>query len=136
MTQTKQAIIALCLMLSSCNSTPAIASNLDHDQVTKAIMGEAGGQDYSEKLAIACAIRNRGTLRGVYGLNSKTSYPPEVWQESGKAWAESEYHDVTGGASHWLSNWDLEHSRASLIAWRYTMKETLRTENFTFYKAK
>lgn len=37
---------------------------------TLAIIGEAENQPQEGKEAVACAINNRGTLRGVYGLRS------------------------------------------------------------------
>ena len=39
-------------------------------QAVRAIVGEAAGESFEGKLAIACAIRNRGNLHGVYGLNA------------------------------------------------------------------
>ena len=126
----------LTTMLNSCNCTPALAGEIPYTQAVKSVMGEAGGCDYQDKLAIACAIRNRKTLTRVYGLNSKTVYPAEIWQECARAWAESETNDITQGADHWLSRWDLKHCRPSLISWRFKMVKTLATGNFTFYRAK
>lgn len=76
-------------------------------QPVRAIVGEAAGQPYAVKLAVACAIRNRCVphgpgLRGVYGLNAahNATEPAKVWQEAARAWAESARRDVTGGADH------------------------------------
>lgn len=39
-------------------------------QLVKAVLGEAEGEPQEGKEAVACAIHNRGTLRGVYGLRN------------------------------------------------------------------
>ena len=41
----------------------------DADAV-RAIIGEAGNQSDTAMLAVASALRNRGTLQGVYGVNN------------------------------------------------------------------
>ena len=58
-----------------------------------AIIGEAENQGYDGMLAVACAIRNRRTLQGVYGLNAPRVkhglYTKRTYLESKKAWEES-----------------------------------------------
>lgn len=68
----------------------------------RAIVGEAAGQPYKVKLAVAAAIRNRGHLRGVYGLNARhnASEPERVWRDAARAWKESATSDITRGATH------------------------------------
>ena len=39
------------------------------EDAIRAIVGEAANQGSQGMLAIACAIRNRGHLKGAYGLN-------------------------------------------------------------------
>jgi hypothetical protein len=72
------------------------------DLARRAIVGEAAGCPYLVKLGVACAIRNRGTLKGVYGLNARhnATEPAWVWNDAAKAWRESARHDVTRGANH------------------------------------
>ena len=104
-------------------------------QVVKAVLGEARGCSAYEQEAIARATLNRGSLRGVYGykavlptLGVKTRL--RALNATKMAYKE----DITKGATHWLSSWDLAHCRESLIAWRHSMIITLKTEHFTFYK--
>lgn len=40
------------------------------EDMVKAVIGEAEGESQEGKEAIACAINNRGTLKGVYGLHA------------------------------------------------------------------
>ena len=42
----------------------------------RAILGEGANQSYETKLAIACCIRNRGSLQGVYGVSN---YRAQSW---------------------------------------------------------
>lgn len=74
--------------------TPALAQ--------RAIVGEAAGCGYQVQLGVACAIRNRGSLKGVYGVNAahNASEPAWVWTQAARAWKESAGHDVTRGANH------------------------------------
>ena len=78
------------------------------------IIGEAEGEPYMGKLAVACAIRNRGTLVGVYGQNARRVkdklYSRQVLIDSTLAWEESKYPakcEFISGAQHWQSQEDL-----------------------------
>jgi len=86
-------IVALCSFGFSAHAA------IPQAQAVAAIIGEAGGESYATQLAVACAIRNRGTLQGVYGVNN-----PVVAKASAKtiararrAWLESARHDVVRG---------------------------------------
>lgn len=65
-------------------------------EAIRAIVGEASDQGYTGMLAVACGIRNRGTLNGVFGKDAKhvVSEPAWVWRLATKAWRESEYNRV------------------------------------------
>jgi spore germination cell wall hydrolase CwlJ-like protein len=99
----------------------------------KAIIGEASNQGYRGMLAVACAIRNRGTLKGVYGVNAKHIYkePKWVWDLAKKAWAESKNIDITNGATHW------ENIKAfGKPYWVKDMVQTFQHRDHIFYKKK
>jgi hypothetical protein len=68
----------------------------------QAIVGEAAGDGYTVQLGIACALRNRGSLAGVYGVNAahNATEPDWVWRQAARAWRESALHDITHGATH------------------------------------
>jgi len=87
--------VSLCLCSSlHAGITPKLAK--------RAIVGEAAGAPYIVKVGIGCAIRNRGTLHGVYGVNAKhnATEPDWVWNDAGRAWRESALKDITNGADH------------------------------------
>lgn len=117
-------------------STPAHAQVVQpaytEAQAVRAIIGEASNQGYEGMLAVACAIRNRGTLRGVYGLKAKhvDQQPDWVWARARKAWKESAERDITGGADHW------ENIRAfGTPKWAEKMIRTVQVKDHVFYRS-
>lgn len=114
----------------------AHASEFTSDNCIKALMGEAIGQSEAELFAHAHALRNRGTLVGVYGLNNWQKHnTPENWQRASRAWYTSEIErDTTNGCTHWLSDYDLIHSRPKLIAWRFKAVYSVKIGQTTFYR--
>lgn len=107
-------------------------AEVSDDLAVKAIMGEASNQGYDGMLAVACAIRNRGHLRGVFGVRAKHIYkePKWVWDQARKAWKESAKRDVTCGADHW------ENTKAfGTPKWAHTMKLVYVCKDHNFYKA-
>jgi hypothetical protein len=72
----------------------------------RAIIGEAAGEPFETKLAIAGALRNRDSLAGVRGLrNSKMidAQPAWVWADARRAWSESATNDLSRGGTHFES---------------------------------
>ncbi len=99
-------IIVTILLLST--ASVAQASGITRDKAILAIIGEGEGEPYQGKLALAYAIINRGTLKGVYGLHAprviKHKYSDKVYADCAKAWDYAVSHptsDITKGASHW-----------------------------------
>jgi hypothetical protein len=80
----------------------ARAETIPENLAIRAIIGEASNQGYQGMLAVACGIRNRGTLQGIYGLRAKhiDKEPIWVWDMAQKAWKESE-HNRIHPATHW-----------------------------------
>ena len=82
--------------------------------------------------AVACAIRNRGTLRGVYGLKSPHAdkQPARIWEQARSAWVKSATGpDTTFGATHW------ENVKAfGKPRWAKHMKATVVIRDHTFFK--
>jgi hypothetical protein len=124
----------------------------------RAILGEARGEGYQGMLAHAYAIRNRGTLKGVYGAQKIYFGPPAVrWtlgpcyyerletfpenlisvqvQEDAKnAWEASAFgRDITRGATHWLSDYDRAHM-CKWQSWINDYESTVRVGETVFYK--
>jgi len=97
----------------------------------RAIIGEASNQGERGMLAVACAIRNRGTLQGVYGLKAKhvDKQPAWVFDRARKAWAESAKADITGGANHWENVKAFGQPR-----WAAKMTKTVLVKDHQFYR--
>jgi hypothetical protein len=115
------------LCLSPLNANSAVNDNL----AVRAIIGEAGNQGEKGMLAVACAIRNRGTLKGVYGVNAKHIYkePQWVWALAKKVWLESATKDITNGATHW------ENIKAfGTPYWVKSMVKVFEYKDHKFYK--
>lgn len=89
--------IILILMLIITTTNTAEARNKTPQLTTKnailSIIGEAENQGAKGMLAVACAIRNRGTLSGVYGLNAPRvrghKYSQSTYTTALKVWNQS-----------------------------------------------
>lgn len=107
------------------------AEELPKDQVIRAIIGEASGEGERGMLAVACGIRNRGSLKGVYGVKAKhvDSQPQWVWDRAEKVWEQSATIDIVDGADHW------ENVKAFGVPyWAKSLTKTVKIGNHQFYK--
>lgn len=109
------------------------------EQAVKAIIGEAENQGEQGMIYVACAIVNRGTLKGVYGLNAPRvehhKYSEVVLNEAQTAWALVHKEDgwqecaAVKGASNW------ENTTAfGLPGWAKQMKVVLVYRDHKFFK--
>ena len=103
---------------------------IEETQAVRAIMGEARGESLTGKIAIAEAIRNRGHLKGVYGLKANFQEPERVWNEARKAWKESINSNLVKGADHW------ESTDFKKPFWAKRMIETATIGKHKFYRVK
>ena len=115
--------------------TPAHASEINDVQAVMTIIGEAEGEPFEGKLAVACAIRNRGTLKGVYGLRAPRvlnhKYSKQTEQYAVNAWIMSEDSgncEFIKGADHW------EGDKFPKPSWSKKMVETAHIGHQIFYK--
>lgn len=102
----------------------------DADAV-RAIVGEAANQGRDGMLAVACAIRNRGSLKGVYGLRNPAAgkQPAWCWERARTAWASSLTNDTVLGATHW------ENTKAfGTPYWAKSLTPTVKINAHQFYK--
>lgn len=115
-------------------TTNKISVNYSH-LVALAIIGEAEGESYQGKLAVAYAIINRGNLQGVYGLNAPRvkgrKYSDKTYKEALKAYKQALNNpskDITHGATHW------EGTAFKTPYWAKSMTETVTIGKQRFYK--
>lgn len=79
------------------------------EEAVHCILGEARGEGYASMLGHAEALRNRGTIKRVYGCNA--SFEKEmpylishgILLQAKKAWLESRYTKTVKGAQYWGS---------------------------------
>lgn len=98
--------LSIFLLMSLLGFSGSAMAKIDERQAIDAIIGEAANQSLMGKQAVAEAIRNRGHLRGVYGLKRKSfieSQPKWVRKQAEKAWRMSANSNLVKGADHWES---------------------------------
>lgn len=105
-------IILLILVCSFLLQGCSIAAEIPSDKAIKAIIGEAENQGYTGMLAVAGAIHNRGSLKGVYGLHSYRVrhhlYSDRTYKQACRAWNEAlKGIDITHGATGWGNDSDV-----------------------------
>lgn len=124
-------ILPLIILAIICTAPQAFAYT--NQEAIRAIIGEASNQGETGMLKIASAIRNRGTLKGVYGLNSKhiDKEPQWVWDIARKAWEASLYKDYSNGATHWHNL-----KREGEVYWIKSMIKVDEHKDHVFYKVK
>lgn len=114
------------------------ASTVSDKQAVLAIIGEAENQGFKGLLAVACAIRNRGTLQGVYGLHNPRvihhRYSQKTYLLAKKAWAMSKTIDITKRATGWGNAKDInEFAKAR---WWKNCIVVARIKDHIFYTEK
>ena len=105
-------------------------SKFTDQMAIKAILGEARGEGFMGMYAIACAIRNRGSLKGVFGLVA-TMEPidAKLSDLATKAWFNSATGpDVTFGAQFW------EGTKFKKPYWSKNMEKTATIGHNDFYR--
>jgi hypothetical protein len=121
------------LLTLLCSALPCLAGQLPDRAAIRAIVGEAANQGERGMLTLAGAMRNRGHLRGVYGLKNPCAdkQPAWVWARAERAWAMSATNDLSHGATHW------ENVKAfGTPYWARTMTITVVEKDHTFFKTK
>lgn len=104
-------IISIIMILNLLTNTAEAAkkpAQLTNKNAILSIIGEAEGEPQRGRLAVACAIRSRGHLRGVYGLNAprvkSKKYSQSTYKAAALAWEQSAIPSncgFIGGANGW-----------------------------------
>ena len=130
------ALAVLLALIASCSTpTRAYADTIKDKDAIKAVIGEAENQTYKGMLYVACALRNRGTLKGVYGLKSYRVvhhlYSDHIYKEATLAWKESAIPEVCK-VVHNAIGW--EDVRAfGTPYWAKSMRLVLTFKDHNFY---
>ena len=119
------------------------AEPIAEETAIRAIIGEAEGESYAGKVALAYALQNRGSIRGVYGYKAISTRLGGYYRgdrkiaegtvkEAIKAlkWANSHPEaDTTSGADHWEAV-----GRFGEPYWAKSMIKTVKIGAHQFYK--
>ena len=137
-------VMVLLLLARGCDPAHADDGTIKI-RVVNAIIGEAEGEPYKGKLAIACAIQNRvqtlgsfdKAMRGVYGERSprvkNRLYSSKVFVDAVRAFEESldvGSCDFIDGADHW------EGTAFPTPRWSSNMIQTITIGHQRFFKSK
>jgi hypothetical protein len=101
--QLRQVSLVLCLLFLSIPSASAQVVSFTPENCIKALVGEVEGESFQTKLATAECLRNRGSLKGVYGINSRriAKASKKVWDDCERAWNQSSRANLVKGATVW-----------------------------------
>lgn len=110
---------------------PTVGMAYTKKEAISTIVGEASGEGFTGMVLVAEAIRNRGSLKGCYGLHATHSHyeTKHTWDLAADAWQLSESTHLTHGATGWGSTQDwkkLDFKRGKII--------TIVWNNHIFYK--
>jgi hypothetical protein len=104
--------------------------------LVKAVIGEAEGEPQEGKEAVACALHNRGTLAGVYGLRAprvrKHLYSKSTWEDAVVAVWMADNHDYCDSIIHGAQFW--EGTRFPTPYWAKSMQLTAVIGHQRFYR--
>lgn len=107
-----------------------------HDNCIKALVGEVEGESFQCKLATAEALRNRGSLKGVYGINSPRikKAPRRVFDDCTRAWLSvtRSKTNYVRGATVWGSAQDLKSFKKQ--SWFQSYEFVCKVGNHYFYR--
>ena len=114
------------LVFHSGNAFGAVSQS----ECVQSVMGEARGESYEGKVALAEALYRRGTLKGVYGYKVKVKEAKWVWNQAKDACVEGKTSNLVPGATHW------EGTAFKTPYWVSSMDEVKVIGNQRFYKNK
>lgn len=106
------------------------------DEAVRAVIGEAEGEPQEGKEAVACAIHNRGTLKGVYGLHAlrviNKEYSRKTWENAVVAVEMAEDQEYCESLIHGAQYW--EGTAFPVPYWARGMKVTAIIGHQRFFR--
>lgn len=126
--------LGICLWIGCSIS---IGAEIPEKKAIKSIVGEAESQGFEGMLAVAHSLRNRGTLKGVYGLRSLRIrhhlYSRHTIEEATLAWEQSAIdYDITHGSTGWGNINDVH--KFEMCRWWNHCVVTAVIKDHVFYK--
>lgn len=138
---TKQAGVILIGALIFCHQAFA---EIPVGLAVRAIIGEARGESYAGKLAVAEALRNRLELEryrkdpfdGVYGFTARIreKVDPQVYRDAEKAWKASKRSNTVGEAIVWGNAADVKKFKRQ--RWFKNMRLVKKVGRHYFFEEK
>ena len=106
-----------------------IVAEIPDELGVRCVVGESSSQGFSGMVAVADALQNRGTIKGVYGCKAKHTEPAYIWERARRAWQEAKVQNPTQGADHW-------HNvvREGENYWTRKLTKTVCIKDHCFYK--
>lgn len=133
-TRTALAVAGGATSLGVANANAMSSRPIKDEDAIKAIIGEGESTGFQGMRALASAIRNRGTLHGVYGIKSprvvNNLYSPKTYRLASQAWMDSNRKDYSNGANHWFSDADLKQPRVKSMVRNMKRLNSYHGNNF------
>ena len=126
----KSSLLLICFIFAG-----AVRAEIPQNKAIQTIMGEAAGEPYKGKLALACVLRNRGSTKGFYGANRPQAWfdaqGKKAFNDCARAWNESATNDITGGCN--LEGGKIDDNYFLI---KLKLKPVMTIGNQRFYKSK
>jgi hypothetical protein len=123
----------LTLVLFLATPSTVLAAEVPQALAIRAIVGEAENQGFEGLLAVAEAIRTRGSLKGVYGAKRDISKAPKsVIKEAERAWEVSKDTTTAKGADVWGTESDVRKFRKT--RWFKSYRQVAKINDHFFFK--
>jgi len=126
--------ILLSCLLQGCSEDPVYA--FGKSDTILAVIGEAEGESQVGKEAVACAINNRGTLKGVHGLYSdrvtQHLYSKDTYNKAQAAVQAATNKNYCDELIHGAQYWD--GTAFPVPYWAKSMKLVAVIDNQRFFR--
>ena len=125
-----EVIVFIIIFCAFCSASSA--EEIEDETLIRCAIGEASNQGTTGMQAVINATMNRGTIKGVYGCNSKhiDNEPAWVWDNARLALKNAKIRDITNGADHWENIKQFGKPK-----WADKMQIVFKHKDHVFYKS-